>query len=106
MLQSTKWYLWHGEVERALETLDDGCALASDLALHDRNQSKLAQHLIDMVKKQQMQWSRDGARSLLQTRTSVLNGDLRSRFEKRHPEMKGSDPANYEQEPVKLAAQC
>jgi transposase-like protein len=34
-----------------------------------------------MVKKQQMQWSQLGAHSLLQTRTAVLNGDLRDQFE-------------------------
>ncbi|MEM6486476.1 MAG: ISKra4 family transposase [Pseudomonadota bacterium] len=57
-----------------------------------------------MVKKQQMQWSREGAHSLLQTRTSVLNGDLRSRFETWHPEMRSPGPAGQEHEPVKFAA--
>lgn len=49
ILESTKWYLWHGNVERALETLDVGYALASDPALHYSNQSKLIQHLTDMM---------------------------------------------------------
>ena len=47
ILESTKWYLWHGNVERALETLDNGYALASDPALHYSNQSKLIQHRED-----------------------------------------------------------
>ncbi|MBC8949235.1 hypothetical protein Xets_01945 [Xenorhabdus sp. TS4] len=34
-----------------------------------------------MVKKQQMQWSQQGAHYLLQTRTAVLNNDLKARFE-------------------------
>lgn len=29
-----------------------------------------------MVKKQQMQWTYEGAHAILQTRTAVLNGDL------------------------------
>ncbi len=40
-----------------------------------------------MVKKQQMQWSREGAHYLLQTRTAVLNGELRGCFESWNPEM-------------------
>ncbi|MCH9647722.1 MAG: ISKra4 family transposase [Deltaproteobacteria bacterium] len=36
-------------------------------------------------KKQQMQWSKRGAHLLLQTRTRVLNGELRSRFQRWYP---------------------
>ncbi len=57
-----------------------------------------------MVKKQQMQWSQLGAHSLLQTRTAVLNGELRGHFEEWYPELKtGSRDEPYE-ESVKLAA--
>ncbi len=58
-----------------------------------------------MVKKQQMQWCHKGAHYLLQTRTAVLNDDLKSQFLRWHPglniegqteEQKGVD--------VKLAA--
>jgi hypothetical protein len=57
-----------------------------------------------MVKKQQMQWSRQGAHCLLQTRTAVLNGELRDHFEEWYPEMKvGAHESDY-LEPVKLAA--
>jgi len=38
-----------------------------------------------MAKKQQMQWSHQGAHCLLQTRTAVLNGDLQSTFERWYP---------------------
>ena len=41
-----------------------------------------------MVKKQQMQWSPTGAHYLLQTRTAVLNGELRGYFEEWHTELK------------------
>ena len=34
-----------------------------------------------MVKKQQMQWTHEGAHLLIQTRTALLNGDLRKQFE-------------------------
>lgn len=35
-----------------------------------------------MVKKQQMQWTHQGAHYLLQTRTAVLNGELKDHFER------------------------
>ena len=57
-----------------------------------------------MVKKQQMQWTQMGAHCLLQTRTAVLNGELRDQFETWYPELKaGENDVEYE-EPVKLAA--
>ena len=40
-----------------------------------------------MVKKQQMQWSPQGAHCLLQTRTAVLNGKFRDQFEEWYPEL-------------------
>ncbi len=57
-----------------------------------------------MVKKQQMQWSRQGAHYLLQTRTAVLNGELRDHFERRYPEMSSDTNSASFQEPVKMAA--
>jgi hypothetical protein len=44
-----------------------------------------------MVKKQQMQWSLQGAHDLLQTRTAVLNDELRDNFEKWYPAMKNNN---------------
>lgn len=41
-----------------------------------------------MAKKQQMQWSQQGAHYLLQTRTTVLNGELEAVFEGWYPELK------------------
>ncbi len=38
-----------------------------------------------MVKKQQMQWSEQGADYLLQARTAALNGDLAHYFERWYP---------------------
>ncbi len=41
-----------------------------------------------MVKKQQMQWTQQGAHYLLQTRTAVLNEELGTSFERWYPELK------------------
>lgn len=38
-----------------------------------------------MVKKQQMQWSPEGAHALLQTRTATLNGELHRCFKRWYP---------------------
>ncbi|ECA9705354.1 recombinase family protein [Salmonella enterica subsp. enterica serovar Bredeney] len=38
-----------------------------------------------MAKKQQMQWSREGAHYLLQTRTAVLNNELQDKFASWYP---------------------
>ncbi len=127
-LNSTKWYLWHGNTKRALEKLED----CDDLLWHNdlkyENRKKFARHVDEMiayvrnnaylipnygekwrygetittafvestvnevvakrmVKKQQMQWSHEGAHYLLQTRTTVLNGELREQFEEWYPAM-------------------
>lgn len=39
-------------------------------------------------KKQQKQWTHQGAHYLIQTRTTVLNGDLQKTFERWHPDFK------------------
>ncbi len=57
-----------------------------------------------MVKKQQMQWSRQGAHDLLQTRTAVLNGELRSQFEEWYPELIRGTSDEEAEIPVKMAA--
>jgi hypothetical protein len=38
-------------------------------------------------KKQQMQWSKDGAHLLLQTRVRTLNGELSAIFKRWYPDM-------------------
>ncbi|ETS30253.1 hypothetical protein PTE_03592 [Photorhabdus khanii NC19] len=48
-----------------------------------------------MVKKQQMQWSQQGAHYLLQTRIAVLNNDLKTRFEHWYPGIKLSEETDH-----------
>ncbi len=48
-----------------------------------------------MVKKQQMQWSQQGAHYLLQTRTAVLNDDLKTQFEHWYPGIKLGDETEH-----------
>jgi hypothetical protein len=144
-LDSAKWYLWHGNTERALELFDEADWLCDNPDLHYDKRRKLVQHLGDMmtyvhnnarlipnygekwrhgetistafvestvnevvakrmVKKQQMQWSPEGAHCLLQTRTAVLNDELRGHFERWYPELRiGVDDEEYEM-PVKQTA--
>ncbi|PHM28752.1 ISKra4 family transposase [Xenorhabdus budapestensis] len=44
-----------------------------------------------MAKKQQMQWSQQGAHYLLQTRVAVLNGELESIFHRWYPKLKNTE---------------
>ena len=128
-LKSTKWYLWHSNVEEALEHLEDCYLICESEEIQYKNQKKLLKHLKEMsiyiennrylipnygekwrygetiassfvestvnevvtkrmVKKQQMQWTPEGAHYLLQTRTATLNGDLAKRFENWYPGIK------------------
>ena len=57
-----------------------------------------------MVKKQQMQWSSQGAHYLLQTRTAALNGDLPNYFERWYPGLKISQDDEMISEQLKKAA--
>ena len=52
-------------------------------------------------KKQQMRWSRSGAHLMLQTRTRVLDGTLRTRFRSWYPGL--FNAANTDQE-IEVAA--
>ena len=49
MLESAKWYLWHGNAEQALEKLDECYWLADDPELQYSKSRKLVQHLSDMT---------------------------------------------------------
>ena len=51
-------------------------------------------------KKQQMRWSKSGAHLLLQTRTRVLDGTLRTRFQSWHPGLFNAANTDREIEPV------
>lgn len=57
-----------------------------------------------MVKKQQMQWTHEGAHYMIQTRTAVLNGELASYFEQWYPGFKMDDEQQISGEEVKMAA--
>ena len=128
-LTSAKWYLWHGNVEKGLDCLEDCYCIGDGDDIRYNHQKKLLKHLEEldtyvrnnramipnygekyrygetitssfvestvnevvtkrMVKKQQMQWSQEGAHYLLQTRTAALNDDLPSYFERWYPGLK------------------
>jgi len=53
-----------------------------------------------MVKKQQMQWTQQGAHYLLQTRTAVLNEELGKHFERWYPGL--NIESEVKKQPVKL----
>ena len=139
-LTRVKWYLWHGNVEKALEHLEEAYIIMVDDDLDEsekiryKNKRKLVKHLEElttyvennrhiipnygekfrygetitssfvestvnevvtkrMVKKQQMQWSHEGAHYLLQTRTAALNDDLPNHFERWYPGLQiNNDP--------------
>ena len=57
-----------------------------------------------MVKKQQMQWSHQGAHYLIQTRTAVLNGDLQKTFEQWYPDFKVRELGEHKIPELKVAA--
>ncbi len=128
-LESAKWYIWQGNVTKALDKLEDCYMCLDNSDLHYENRKKFLKHLDEMstyiennrhlipnygekfrygetittafvestvneviakrmVKKQQMQWSPEGAHYLLQTRTAVLNEELIGHFEEWYPAMK------------------
>lgn len=50
-----------------------------------------------MVKKQQMQWSKQGAHLLLQARTKVLNDELDQTFRRWYPSFRKDDPSQFKE---------
>jgi len=131
-LESSKWYLWHGNVEKALDMLEECYCLCDQDNIRYKNQKKLLKYLEElttyiknnrhiipnygerwrygetfttsfvestvnevvtkrMVKKQQMQWTAQGAHYLLQARTATLNGDLSKQFERWYPGLQMRD---------------
>jgi hypothetical protein len=48
VLESAKWYLWHGNVTRSLETLEDAYCLCEDELLQYQKQKKLLRHLDEL----------------------------------------------------------
>jgi len=45
LLESTKWYLWHGNVEKALDCIEDCYCISIDEEIKYRNKKKLEKHL-------------------------------------------------------------
>lgn len=128
-LESAKWHIWHGNVEAALEHLEDCSLICYGDEIQYKNQKKLLSHLDEMstyiennrhlipnygerwrygetiatsfvestvnevitkrmVKKQQMQWTPEGAHYLLQARVATLNNDLSKYFKSWYPGIK------------------
>jgi hypothetical protein len=139
LLESLKWNLWHGNVHRALQRVED---LEHDLEAMEENPAnkrKLLKAVLEFgsyidanrafipnygdryrhdetistafvestvnyvvskrfVKKQQMRWTQRGAHLLLQTRTQVLNDDLRKTFCRWYPGMQSdSESATFKE---------
>lgn len=44
-LESTKWYLWHGNVERALDRIEDCVVISGDETIRYTNRKKFLKHL-------------------------------------------------------------
>jgi len=131
-LSSIKWYLWHGNVEEALDKLELCCLESQEPELNYARRRSFSKKLAEfhtyvennvamipnygekwrysetittafvesavnevvakrMVKKQQMQWSPEGAHALLQTRTATLNGELGQCFQRWYPVFKAAN---------------
>lgn len=48
-LESAKWYLWHGNVEKALDRLEDCCMICDGDDIQYKNQKKLLKHLDELT---------------------------------------------------------
>jgi hypothetical protein len=127
-IERLKWSLWHGQVDKALDKIDD---LERAIAPFSETYARYAglvkalselrtyivnnRHLIPnygeryrrgepiatgfvestvnevvskrFCKKQQMQWSKEGAHLLLQTRVRTLNGELAGIFKRWYPDL-------------------
>jgi len=127
-IERLKWSLWHGQVDKALGTIDE---LATSIEpFHEtyarfprlvKALSELRTYIVNnrplipnygeryhngraiatgfvestvnqvvskrFCKKQQMQWSKEGAHLLLQTRVKTLDGELGAIFKRWYPDM-------------------
>lgn len=135
-LQSLKWNLWHGNVTKALNRIDDlddeletrassenrtklrktlrefrgyikiNREFIPNYGERYRNQERISTAFVEsavnqviskrMVKKQGMQWSKEGAHLLLQMRTRVLNGELDQQFRQWYPKFRPQSAASAE----------
>ena len=115
LLERAKHFLWHGNVDCALETLG---TLSFDLERHRRSPTitKLSRGVTEFdtyiqnnrinqviskrfVKKQQMQWTPKGAHLLLQTRTRVLDDELEAAFRTWYPSFRPTTAAACQWQP-------
>jgi hypothetical protein len=48
-LESAKWYLWHGNVDHALDEIEDCYLLCDDETIQYKNQKKFIKHLDEML---------------------------------------------------------
>ena len=48
-LISAKWYLWHGNVEKSLDTLEECYLICDGDEIHYKNQKKLLKHLEELT---------------------------------------------------------
>src|SRR5262249_6152103 len=126
ILESTKHFLWHGNVVRAREQITDLLCYLDNEAIAGDNRRKLSKALDEFdtyitgnrtlipnygerwrneeaiatgfvesavnqivskrfAKRQQMQWTKEGAHMLLQTRTWVLDHRLEDTLQQVHP---------------------
>jgi len=140
-LESAKWYLWHGNVEEALDKIEECYFICDNDEIKYSNRKKLVKHLEEfttyiennshlipnygerwryneaistsfvestvneviakrMAKKQQMQWTHEGAHYLLQTRTAVLNNELHKYFKRWYKEFNVTSDAIMETKKV------
>jgi len=127
-IERLKWSLWHGQVDKALDKIDDLetsiepfsetyarfaqlVKALSELRTYIvnnrhvmpnygeryRNGEPIATGFVESTvnevvskrfcKKQHMQWSKEGAHLLLQTRVRTLNGELGAIFKRWYPDM-------------------
>src|SRR6266446_3003155 len=127
-IERLKWSLWHGQVDKALGTIDDleisiepfhgtyarfprlvkalselRTSIVNNRPLipndgeRYHNGETIATGFVESTvnevvskrfcKKQQMQWSKEGAHLLLQTRVRTLNGELSAIFKRWYPDM-------------------
>jgi hypothetical protein len=48
-LTSAKWYLWHGNVEKALDALEECCLIVDNDEIEYKNQKKMLKHLEELT---------------------------------------------------------
>jgi hypothetical protein len=127
-IERLKWALWHGQVDKALDKINEletslepfretyarfprlvkalsglrtyimnNRCLIPNYGERYRNGEPIATGFVESTvnevvskrfcKKQQMQWSKEGAHLLLQTRVRTLNGELSAIFKRWYPDM-------------------